>query len=197
MEIINKIIETDKTLTNIKKQIVLTHTSINVKSYLKSLKLRHFGNYDKIPNYVITKEGYILNTLEDNQYTNLLSSKRINSKSITISLENLGWLEKEPLKNHHINWIGDIYKEKVFEKKWREKFFWDPYTEKQIDSLVFLCKKLCKNYKIDLKSIGHNTKINGTESFNGIICRSNFDDTKTDLSPAFDFELFEKKLTNE
>jgi len=197
MEIINKIIETDKTLTNIKKQIVLTHTSINVKSYLESLKLRHFGNYDKIPNYVITKEGYILNTLEDNQYTNLLSSKRINSKSITISLENLGWLEKEPLKNHHINWIGDIYKEKVFEKKWREKFFWDPYTEKQIDSLVFLCKKLCKNYKIDLKSIGHNTKINGTESFNGIICRSNFDDTKTDLSPAFDFELFEKKLTNE
>jgi len=135
MEIINKIIETNKTSTNIKKQIVLTHTSINVKSYLKSLKLRHFGNYDKIPNYVITKEGYILNTLEDNQYTNLLSSKLINSKSITISLENLGWLEKEPLKNYHINWIGDIYKEKVFEKKWREKFFWDPYTEKQIDSL--------------------------------------------------------------
>ena len=79
----------------------------------------------------------------------------INQQSIIISLENLGWLEKEPLKNYHINWIGDIYKEKVFEKKWREKFFWDPYTKKQIDCLVFLCKKLCKSYNINLESIGH------------------------------------------
>jgi len=197
MEIISKIINTNYNLSHIKKQIVLINTSISIKSYLKSLELRHFNEFNRVPNYVITKEGQILKTLEDNQYTKLLNSKMINQQSIIISLENLGWLEKEPLKNYHINWIGDIYKEKVFEKKWREKFFWDPYTKKQIDCLVFLCKKLCKSYNINLESIGHNTKINGAESFNGIISRSNFDETKTDLSPAFDFEMFEKKLKNE
>lgn len=197
MEIISKIINTNYNLSHIKKQIVLINTSISIKSYLKSLELRHFNEFNRVPNYVITKEGQILKTLEDNQHTKLLNSKMINQQSIIISLENLGWLEKEPLKNYHINWIGDIYKEKVFEKKWREKFFWDPYTKKQIDCLVFLCKKLCKSYNINLESIGHNTKINGAESFNGIISRSNFDETKTDLSPAFDFEMFEKKLKNE
>jgi hypothetical protein len=30
-------------------------------------------------------------------------------------------LEKEPLKNYHINWIGSIYKEKVLDKKWEDK----------------------------------------------------------------------------
>ena len=35
------------------------------------------------------------------------------------------------------------------------------------------------------------------ETFNGILTRSNIDDDSTDVSPAFDFEYFIKKLENE
>jgi N-acetyl-anhydromuramyl-L-alanine amidase AmpD len=109
----------------------------------------------------------------------------------------LGWLEKEPLKNHYINWIGNIYKEKIVDKKWRDYFFWQPYTEIQMDSLVELCKDLSKKMSINLTCVGHNTKTNRMETFDGIFTRSNFDENYTDVSPAFDFEYFIKKLENE
>jgi hypothetical protein len=112
-------------------------------------------------------------------------------------LENLGWLEKIPLTNHYLNWIGDIYKEEVYERKWRDYFFWEPYPEEQIKKTAELCKFLLDKHKITNRCIGHNTKINGIENFSGILSKSNIHEDYTDLSPAFDFELFEKFLENE
>ena len=43
-----------------KSQIILTHTSRNVENYLASLRYRYNGKFDKIPNYVITKKGQVL-----------------------------------------------------------------------------------------------------------------------------------------
>jgi N-acetyl-anhydromuramyl-L-alanine amidase AmpD len=111
-----------------------------------------------------------------------------------VSFENLGWLEKEPLKNHHINWLGSIYKEKVFDRKWRDFFFWEPYTKKQLEKAAILCKTLCEKHSIEKTCLGHNTKINRMETFKGILTRSNIDEDVTDVSPAFDFEYFIKKL---
>jgi N-acetyl-anhydromuramyl-L-alanine amidase AmpD len=186
----------DKTNKN-KKQIVLIHTSREVNEYLTSLKYRHNGNYDKIPNYVIDKEGKILQLLEPDQVSNIFNSKTINENVITISLENLGWLEKEPLKNHYINWIGNIYNGKVFEKHWRDYIFWDTYTKKQIESTIFLCKKLTQEYNIDKKFVGHNTKINGINNFSGIVSRSNYFTESTDLNPSFNFDFFLKEIEDE
>ena len=121
----------------------------------------------------------------------------INKQSIFICLENLGWLQKEPLKDYYVNWIGDIYKGKVFEKKWRDYFFWDPYTEKQILSTVLLCKNLFEDMGIKNEIVGHNTKINGIQKFEGVVSRSNFNSDFTDLSPAFSFEDFLKKIEDE
>jgi hypothetical protein len=45
--------------------------------------------------------------------------------------------------------------------------------------------------------IGHNTKINGVHKFEGVVTRSNFTTDKTDLSPAFNFEEFLKKIEHE
>jgi N-acetyl-anhydromuramyl-L-alanine amidase AmpD len=135
--------------------------------------------------------------MSDIEHSNVFKVDNVNRNSIIICLENLGWLQKEPLKDHHINWIGSIYSENVFEKKWREKFFWDPYTDKQIESLVYLCKILVEKHSIENKCVGHNTKINRMESFNGIMTKSNIDENSTDLSPAFDFNEFVKKLKDE
>lgn len=180
-----------------KKQIILTHTSRNIEDYLKSISFRFNKKYNKIPNYLIDREGKIYNLISDLEYTKFFNEEKLNKNSVIISLENLGWLYKEPLKDYYVNWIGDIYNKKVYDKKWRDYFFWEPYTQKQIESTANLCKIIMKNMNIKKNIIGHNTKINGIENFEGLATRSNFDVEMTDLSPAFDFDYITKLIENE
>lgn len=180
-----------------KYQIILIHTSRNAENYLQSLKYRYNSKFKKIPNYLITKNGKILQLLSNNEYSEMFSNGNVNKNSIVICLENLGWLQKEPLKDYYVNWIGDIYKGKAFEKKWRDYFFWDPYTEEQINSTVELSKKLFEELGIRRNIIGHNTKINGIEKYEGVTTRSNYESIFTDVSPSFSFEEFIKKVDNE
>ena len=197
MEIIDKIFQTDLNKEKEKKQILLTHSGRNIMDYMMSIKYRFNGVPKKLPHYLIGRDGKVVQVLEDKYNSNFSSNDRVNSKSIVICLENLGWLEKVPLKLHHINWIGNIYKGDVFDKKWRDYFFWQPYTDIQLEKAAELCKNLCKKHKIELKCVGHNTKVKGIEYFLGILTKSNFDDFATDLSPAFDFEKFNKLLNDE
>jgi len=180
-----------------KKQIILCHTSREVGEYLTSLEFRYNGKFDKIPNYVISRNGNIKQLLGNNSHTNFFTEENINRNSIIISLENLGWLEKKPLTNHYINWKGSIYKEQVFEKKWRDFFFWQPYTTSQIKSTALLCSAIIEEFRIEKRTIGHNTFIDGIEKYEGIVSRSNYDSIFTDLNPSFSFDTFEKYLKNE
>ena len=197
MEIIDKIFQTDLNKEKEKKQILLTHSGRNIMDYMMSIKYRFNGVPKKLPHYLIGRDGKVVQVLEDKYNSNFSSNDRVNSKSIVICLENLGWLEKVPLKLHHINWIGNIYKGDVFDKKWRDYFFWQPYTESQINSLAELCNELSKEMKIKPNLIGHNTKLTGIEKYEGIVVRSNFDVTHTDVNPSFNFEEFLKKIENE
>jgi N-acetyl-anhydromuramyl-L-alanine amidase AmpD len=197
MEIIEKIMTNGLEKTHPKKQIIITHTLRRVAPLLVSFKYRSNGKYSKLPHYIITREGKVIKLLDDNLIPNNFSDINLNNNSIVISLENLGWLEKQPLKNAHINWLGDIYSGKVVERKWRDYFFWHPYTDIQLDKTAELCISLSKTHNIPLTCIGHNTKVKGSESYNGILTKSNFDSGSTDLSPAFNFDYFLKKLNNE
>ena len=180
-----------------KTQIILCHTSREVKEYLASLNFRYNAKYDKIPNYVITREGKILQLLSDQGYGNFFDDHITNKLSIFVMLENLGWLEKKPLTNHYINWKGSIYNEQVYEKKWRDFYFWQPYTLQQIKMTAELCKRLTETLQIEKTCVGHNTKVDGIENFEGICSRSNYDTNYTDLNPSFNFETFIKFLENE
>ena len=180
-----------------KHQIILTHTSRNINDYLQSLKFRFNGSFKRIPNYIITREGKIIQLLGNTEHSEYFKDPNINRNSIIVSLENLGWLQKEPLTDHYINWIGDIYKGNVFEKKWRDYFFWQPYTEEQVLSTNSLCTKLLKEMKIKPQIVEHNTKIAGIEKFVGVVSKSNFDTNYTDLSPAFNFNELLKNIENE
>lgn len=181
----------------IKKQIILCHTSREVQEYLTSLEFRYNSKYDKIPHYVVTREGMVLQLLEDTSYSNFFSDSQINKNAVIVCLENLGWLEKKPLTNYYINWKGSIYNEQVFEKKWRDFFFWQPYTTSQLESTAKLSMMLSEELQIEKRTIGHNTFIQGIEKYEGIVSRSNFDSMFTDLNPSFNFENFEKLLKNE
>lgn len=197
MEIIDYIISSNLKKENKKKQIVLTHSSRPIVEYTNSLKFRFNGNPNKLPHYLVSRDGKVIKIMDDDINGNFTNNDAINYKSIIICLENLGWLEKVSLKDYYINWIGNIYKQKVFDKKWRDYFFWQPYTDIQIEKTAELCRFLCDKYNIELRFVGHNTKVKGVESFLGILTRSNFDDFATDISPAFDFEKFNKLLKNE
>jgi N-acetyl-anhydromuramyl-L-alanine amidase AmpD len=183
--------------TDAKSQIILCHTSRNSNEYLISLKYRKNKKYDKIPNFLVTKDGKIIDLLPSETYSNFFDNHDVNKNSIIISLENLGWLEKKQLSSHYINWIGDIYKGVPYDRKWRDYFLWDPYSTEQINSLVKLCLDMCQKHKIPIECIGHNTKITNIEKLNGIVSKSNFDQIFTDVSPAFDFDKFTNMLKNE
>jgi N-acetyl-anhydromuramyl-L-alanine amidase AmpD len=197
MEIIENIIETNFKEGLEKTQIVLTHTSRTLFDYMVSIKFRFGGKPIRLPHYIIGRDGKVIKLLNDTSNGRFTNNDKINNKGIIISLENLGWLEKEPLKHHHINWIGNIYKEKVVDRKWRDYFFWQPYTDIQLEKTAEICKELSKKCNIKLNCVGHNTKVKGIESYLGIITRSNFDEFATDISPAFNFEKFNNLLKDE
>jgi N-acetyl-anhydromuramyl-L-alanine amidase AmpD len=139
----------------------------------------------------------VIQTLPDETYSNYFTEPNINRNSIIVSFENLGWLEKVPLKDYYTNWIGNIYKGSAYEKKWRDYFLWEPYTEIQMQSAAELCIKLVTEHKIEKKCIGHNTKIDNVDKLGGIVSKSNFDVIYTDVSPAFNFEKFTTYIKNE
>ena len=180
-----------------KTQIILTHTSRDVEEYLTSLKYRMNGKFPRIPHYVVAKDGSVIQTLSEEQYSDFFYYSQINEQSIIVSLENLGWLEKVPLKDQYTNWIGNIYKGAPYEKKWRDYFLWEPYTEAQMLSTAELCIKIVNIHNIEKKSVGHNTLINGIENHGGIVSRSNYNNDFTDVSPAFNFDRFVNYIKNE
>jgi hypothetical protein len=145
----------------------------------------------------VTIEGKVIQLLDDASYSNYFTEPNINRNSVIVCLENLGWLEKKPLTNYYINWKGSIYNQQVYEKKWRDYFFWQPYTTSQIKSTADLCNQLTQTLRIENKCIGHNTKVDGITSYEGIISKSNFSSDFTDLNPSFNFETFRKLLENE
>lgn len=180
-----------------KKQILLTHTSREGGEYVTSLKTRHNGKYMKVPHYLIRKDGRVFQLIDPETYSDYLKEYNNQKQTIVITMENLGWLKKNPLNASYINWIGNIYSEGVYERKWRGHFFWDPYTESQMESLQQLCLDLCDRFEIPKTCIGHNVKVDNVEFYEGIVTRSNFSSNVTDLSPAFDYEEFLKVLENE
>ena len=82
-----------------KKQIVLTHTSRNVDDYILSLKYRYNGKYDKIPHFIIKKDGGVFQMIDPSLYSNILDSDQKNKNSIVICLENLGVVEEKSIKS--------------------------------------------------------------------------------------------------
>ena len=164
---------------------------------MASLTFRYNSKYNKIPHYVIKRNGEVLQLLSNQVYSNYFEDVITNKLSIVITLENLGWLEKKPLTNHYLNWKGSIYNQQVYEKKWRDYYFWQPYTVEQIEIVAELCKYLTDTLHIEKTCVGHNTKVDGIKNFEGICSRSNFNSTFTDLNPSFNFETFIKFLGNE
>lgn len=180
-----------------KKQIIITETKRDYKKYINSLKYRYNKKNPYLPNFLINKKGEIFQIMKPENFSSYMNNFEIDKNSIVVALENNGWLRKNPLKNMYSNWVGDIYKEEVYEKKWREEIYWDKYQKKQIDQLSKLLINLCEKFEIPKSCVETNVKQDGVENFNGIVSKSNFDFIYKDVNPSFDFKLLKKKLQND
>ena len=69
-----------------KRQIILCHTSREVGEYLTSLRLRHNGNYCRLPHFVIGRDGKIIQLLSTNSISNFFGNEILNKEG-TITLD--------------------------------------------------------------------------------------------------------------
>jgi len=169
-------------------QVILCNSNRNAKDFLKSLKLRVNGKYEKIPNYFIEKNGKV-HTLNKKDVTKLYFKGYHDSGVIVVCLENVGWLTRRSSDGRYVDWLGDIYNSKVHEKKWRGKLFWDEYSSVQINETAKLIKEVCNKNDIPNNFIGHNVLVEGIENFRGVTSRSNYSEYWTDINPSFNFNV--------
>lgn len=179
-----------------KTQIFLYDTQRRVDDFIMKLKYRNNNKYEYIPHYIVTKQGKILKIFDTNYSSKTFDSK-IDNKQIKIALENLGWLNKNTITGVLYNWIGDPYRSEPYIKKWRDYYFWDPYSESQLNALVELCKDICKEHNVPYQTVPSQGYLSNAIKFTGIICKSNFLNIYTDINPSFNFNIFYKNDDNQ
>lgn len=180
-----------------KKQILLYDTQRRSEDFLMKLKYRNNGKYKDIPHYLIDKSGVIHNFFDEKYSSITFNDPRIDKVQIKIALENLGWLNKNTITGVLYNWINDPYRLEPHIKKWRGYFFWDKYTEEQYKSLTELCLMICEKHRIPYVSAPDQVVYKDVIKFNGIVCKSNFDDIYSDINPSFDLKIFSKYDKNQ
>lgn len=177
-----------------KKQIVIGHTFTEDMRHYIGWQNRYNGKYKKNAVFTIDVNGNIYQHFDPKYYSNFVGLRGVDEKIIGITLINKGWLIKNDETNEYVDYLNNPYNGKVVRRRWRNKTYWAPYSKKQIESLVKLCKYLCNKYGIQLKTLGHNTKTDNVFDYEGVVFRSNYMTEYTDLSPAFDFLDFKNKL---
>ena len=178
-----------------KKQIVIGNSFNQGMNHFVGWKNRLNGFYKKVSNFTIDTEGNIYQHFDTNFYSDFLNNSLYNKNIISVVLVNQGWFDYDIMDKKFINYMGISYTgHNMTEKRWRNHSFWENYTEKQIDSLVYLTNFLLEKYNIPKKVITHNTHVKDIYNFTGVSYRSNWIKDCTDLSPSFDFEIFKNKV---
>jgi hypothetical protein len=180
-----------------KKQIILLNTSCTKDEYFTKIKTRFNGKYNRLPCFFISKDGEIHQHFNPNYYSKLMEQQQIEKHSITIAVENVGWLFKDSLNGKMITWSGNEYTGDFIEVPWRNKRYWATYTDEQYAKLAELVDYLCIEYNIIKDFIGNNIVINKPNTYRGVLNRSNYSKNYYDLSPAMDFKKLNELINKE
>lgn len=175
-----------------KSQILLCDTHRRITDYIHMIKYRKNGKYDDIPHYVISKMGDVYQILNDKDYSTTFDDTNIDRKIIKIVIENLGWLNKNTMNGMLSNWIGDPHRTEPHIRNWRGHFFWDKYTDAQMESLNQLCTELCDRHGIEKRIVPSQGFFENASKFEGVLCKSNYSDIYTDINPSFNFKIIFK-----
>jgi hypothetical protein len=180
-----------------KKQIVVGHTGRKDMFHYSSWKNRHNGSYKKTAAYTIDKEGKVYEHYDPKYYSDFISLYDMDPFIIPITLTNVGWVKKDNLNDRYYDWLGHNYileGDDVITKRWRDKEHWVKYTDEQLSSLKTLTDKLCDDFGIKNDCIGHTVFNEDVDIYEGITFKSNYYQEVTDISPAFDMNIFKKTV---
>jgi N-acetyl-anhydromuramyl-L-alanine amidase AmpD len=175
-----------------KSQILLFDTYRRFENYTNKLIYRRNGNYSDTPHYIIDKLGHIYKIFDTKFYSDTFKDSKIDKKLVKIAIENLGWLNKNTITGVLNNWIGDPFRGDPFVKSWRNHFYWDKYTDAQMNSIAQLCDNICDNMNIPKKIVISQGVYSNVNKIEGVVCKSNFSDIYTDINPSFNFNIFFK-----
>lgn len=178
-----------------KRQIILAGSLRNGSNNIIHMLHKKYGKSKEWNTFTITREGVIYQHFDPAGYTDYMGNKDVDKHSISIVLENMGSVFYDYESGNYLNWIHESCDEEIiYEQNWKGSRYWEEYTESQFNATIELCEFLCKKYRIPLDSLGFNAYHEDTAKFEGIVCRSNYDHDYNDLSPAFDFKTFLKKI---
>lgn len=180
-----------------KKQIILLNTSCTKDEYFTKIKTRFNGKYNRLPCFFISRDGEIHQHFNPVYYSKLMEHQQIEKHSITIAVENVGWLFRDSLNGKMITWSGNEYGGDFIEVSWRNKRYWATYTDDQYSKLAELIDYLCIEYNIIKDFIGNNIVINKPNTYRGVLNRSNYSKNYYDLSPAIDFKKLNELINKE
>ena len=175
-----------------KTQILLYDTNRRIDDFINKLKYRRNGKYEDIPHFIVSKMGVVYQVFDTDYSSNTFNDSNIDKKQIKIAIENLGWLNKNTINGFLFNWIGDTYRSEPYVKNWRNHFYWDKYSEDQLNVIKELCDFLIEKHKIRNESVPSHGYFSNAPNFKGIICKSNFSDIYTDINSSFNFNIFLK-----
>jgi hypothetical protein len=180
-----------------KNKILLTDTrGVGMKHYQEWLKKNPATGYKKTTHFTILKSGKVFEHFPAEYYSAIFDLPHIDSRIISISLENYGWLSYDRIKKTYNNWCGDIYNEHdhVFMESWRNHLFWDSYTPEQSEALVELIGFLCDKYDINNRMMDDRLYSEYAENFEGILTKPNFSRFSTDVNPSLELDEISKKI---
>lgn len=180
--------------TKLPKQQIIIANSLRMKdNHLVRLKYKDFGKSKKWSTFTIRRNGEVLQHFSDKNHSDFIGIKEVDIKSITITLENMGWLRK--IDDVYYNWINEICDKKdVGRKNYMGYEYWHKYTEKQIDSLVELCDYLSEKHNILKSVIDFHHYHKDIKKYKGIVFKSNHIENSTDSNPLLDIKTIKNRL---
>lgn len=180
-----------------KTQIVIASSLRQGDHYMVHMKNKENKQAKDWNTYTITREGKIYEHFDPKYATRFLNVKNADKQMIPIVLENMGGLVKTK-EGKYVNWlVEECDSKKVIQKKWMTHNYWEMYPDEQIESTVYLCKKLCKQFKIPKEVIHFHHFHQSTIDFNGIVLKSNYVDGTSDTNPLFDLTHFGELMMSE
>ena len=177
-----------------KTQIVIGLSLRKDHFHLTRLQHKEYGKTKKWNTYTIGRGGEVYQHYDDKFHSDFIGVKNGDKQSISIVLENMGCLF-QTTTGKYINWLNEFCEDdNVLEREWAGYQYWEKFSEVQFESMVELCKKLCKKHNIPKVCVEFNTYHKDIAKFRGIVFKSNYIEDSSDLNPLIDIPKFNEML---
>jgi hypothetical protein len=178
-----------------KTQIIVANSLRFENNHIIRLKHKEFGRSKEYPTFSIKRDGKIIRHFNDAHHSDFMKIKEVDIKSISVVLENMGWLRK--IEDVYYSWMNEECDEDLVGiKKWMGYTYWEKYTEKQIDSLVGLCNYLCEKHNILKSVIDFHHYHKDIKKYKGIVLKSNHIENSTDSNPLLPLKEIRERLSD-